>query len=56
MMKKHGTAARLPSEKQQFPTLKPSIGTHILDTGEDIYFAKDRLDYRNTTIYSKFRW
>jgi len=41
MMKKYGTIAGLPREKQQFHVLKHSIGTHILDAGEDIYFAKD---------------
>ncbi len=49
--------AGLPAEKQQFHALKHSIGTHILDAGEDVYFAKDwlgRKNIRNTTIYSKF--
>jgi len=57
MMKKYGSAAGLPPEKQQFHALKHSIGTHILDAGEDIYFAKDWLGHKNiqnTTIYSKF--
>jgi len=57
MMKKYGTTAGLPTEKQQFHALKHSIGTHILDAGEDIYFAKDWLGHKNiqnTTIYSKF--
>ncbi len=40
LMKKYGTAAGLLAEKQQFHALKHSIGTHILDVGEDIYFAK----------------
>ena len=40
-MKKYGTAAGLPSGKQHFHALKHSIGTHILDSGQDIYFAKD---------------
>ncbi len=31
LMKKYGTAAGLPPEKQQFHALKHSIGTHILD-------------------------
>ncbi len=56
-MKKYGTAAGLPAEKQQFHALKHSIGTHILDAGEDICFAKDWLGHKNiqnTTIYSKF--
>ncbi len=57
LMKKYGTAAGLPPEKLQFHALKHSIGTHILDAGEDIYFAKDWLGHKNiqnTTIYSKF--
>ena len=57
MMKKYGTVAGIPKEKQQFHALKHSIGTHILDAGEDIYFAKDWLGHKNiqnTTIYSKF--
>ena len=57
LMKKYGSAARLPAEKQQFHALKHSIGTHILDAGEDIYFAKDWLGHKNiqnTTIYSRF--
>ena len=57
LMKKYGTAAGLPAEKQQFHALKHSIGTHILDAGEDIYFAKDWLGHKNiqnTIIYSKF--
>ena len=41
LMKKYGTAAEIPQEKQQFHALKHSISTHILDAGEDIYFAKD---------------
>ena len=44
-------------KKKQFHSLKHSIGTHILDAGEDIYFAKDWLGHKNiqnTTIYSKF--
>ncbi len=45
MMKKYGTAAGIPAEKQQFHALKHSIGTHILDAGEDVYFAKDWLGY-----------
>ena len=56
-MKTYGTAAGLPAEKQQCNALKHSIGTHILDAGEDIYFAKDWLGHKNiqnTTIYSKF--
>ena len=57
MMKKYSTVAGIPKEKQQFHALKHSIGTHILDAGEDIYFAKDWLGHKNiqnTTIYSKF--
>ncbi len=57
LMKKYGTAAGLPPAKQQFHALKHSIGTHILDAGEDVYFAKDWLGHKNiqnTTIYSKF--
>ncbi len=57
MMKKYGTVAGIPKEKQQFRALKHSIGTHIPDAGEDIYFAKDWLSHKNiqnTTIYSKF--
>ncbi len=57
MMKKYGAVAGIPKEKQQFHALKHSIGTHILDAGEDVYFAKDWLGHKNiqnTTIYSKF--
>ncbi len=57
LMKKYGTIAGIPKEKQQFHALKHSIGTHILDAGEDIYFAKDWLGHKNiqnTIIYSKF--
>ncbi len=57
LMKKYGTAAELPREKQQFHALKHSIGTHILDAGGDIYFAKDWLGHKNiqnTTIYFRF--
>ena len=57
MLKKYGTVAGIPKEKQQFHALKHSIGTHILDAGEDVYFAKDWLRHKNiqnTTIYSKF--
>ena len=56
LMTKYGIAAGLPAEKQQFHALKHSIGTHILDAGEDICFAKDWLGHKNiqnTTIYSK---
>ena len=41
MMKTYGKAAGLPEDKQKFHALKHSIRTHILDAGEDIYFAKD---------------
>ncbi len=57
LMKKYGTAAGIPQEKQQFHALKHSIGTHILDAGEDIYFAKDWLGHKNiqnTVVYSRF--
>ena len=57
LMKTYGKLAGLPEEKQKFHALKHSIGTHILDAGEDIYFAKDWLGHKNiqnTTIYSKF--
>ena len=57
MMKKYSTVAGIPKEKQQFHALKHSIGTHILDAGEDIYFAKDWLGHKNiqnTTIYARF--
>jgi len=57
MMKKYSTVAGIPKEKQQFHALRHSIGTHILDAGEDVYFAKDWLGHKNiqnTTIYSKF--
>ena len=57
MMKKYSTVAGIPKEKQQFHALKHSIGTHILDAGEDVYFAKDWLGHKNiqsTIIYSKF--
>ena len=57
MMKTNGKAASLPENKPKFHALKHSIGTHILDAGEDIYFAKDWLGHRNvqnTTIYSRF--
>ena len=37
----------MPSGKQHFHALKHSIGTHILDAGEDIYFAKDWLGHKN---------
>ncbi len=53
LMKQYGTAAGFPAEKQKFYALKRSIGTHILDAGEDIYFAKDWLGHKNiqnTTI------
>ena len=51
------TIAGLPTEKQLFHALKHSIGTHILDAGEDIDFAKDWLGHKNiqnTTIYSRY--
>ena len=57
LIKKYGSAAGLPTGKQQFHALKHSIGTHILDAGEDIYFAKDWLGHKNiqnTIIYDQF--
>jgi integrase len=57
LMKKYGQLAGLPKDKQQFHALKHSICTHILDAGEDIYFAKDWVGHKNiqnTTIYSRF--
>jgi len=57
LMGTYGKLAELPKEKHKFHALKHSIGTHILDAGEDIYFAKDWLGHKNiqnTTIYSKF--
>ncbi len=57
LMKKYGQLAGLPEDKQKFHALKHSIGTHILDAGEDIYFAKDWLGHKNiqnTTIYARF--
>ena len=56
LMKKYGSAAGLPTEKQQFHTLKHSIGTHIL-RGEYVYFAKDWLGHmniQNTIVYAQF--
>ena len=49
-----GYNAAIPSPPHQAIA---SIGTQILDAGEDIYFAKDWLGHKkikNTTIYSKF--
>ena len=40
-----GQGGALPAHKRQFHALKHSIGTHILDAGEDVYFAKDCLDH-----------
>jgi integrase len=57
LMKKYGQLAGLPKDKQQFLALKHSICTHILDAGEDIYFAKDWVGHKNiqnTNIYSRF--
>ncbi len=57
LMRKYGSAAGIPTEKQQFHALKHSIGTHILDAGEDVYFAKDWLGHKNiqnTIIYAQF--
>lgn len=57
LMKKYSKLVGLPEDKQKFHALKHSIGTHILDAGEDIYFAKDWLRHKNiqnTTIYSRF--
>jgi len=57
LMKKYGSAAGIPIEKQQFHALKHSIGTHILDAGEDVYFAKDWLGHKNiqnTIVYAQF--
>ena len=37
--------------------MRTSIATHILDAGEDIYFAKDWLGHKNiqnTIIYARF--
>ena len=56
-MRKYCALAGIPEEKQKFHALKHSIGTHILDAGEDIYFAKDWLGHKNiqnTTIYARF--
>jgi len=56
-MKQYCKKALIPEEKAKFHALKHSIGTHILDAGEDIYFAKDWLGHKNiqnTTIYSRF--
>ena len=56
-MRKYCGLAGIPEEKQKFHALKHSIGTHILDAGEDIYFAKDWLGHKNiqnTTIYARF--
>ena len=57
LLKKYSSDAGLPSGKQHFHALKHSIGTHILDAGEDIYFAKDWLGHKNiqnTIIYARF--
>jgi len=56
MMKKYGTVAGIPKEKQQFHALKHSIGTHILDAGEDVYFAKDWLErFGEDTLETPFK-
>ena len=57
VMQKYCKQAGILKEKQKFHALKHSIGTHILDAGEDIYFAKDWLGHKNiqnTTIYARF--
>ena len=57
LMKKYGGLAGIPKDKQKFHALKHSICTHILDAGEDIYFAKDWVGHKNiqnTTIYARF--
>ena len=57
LMRKYGEAAGIPAHKRKFHSLKHSIATHILDAGEDIYFAKDWLGHKNiqnTMIYARF--
>jgi site-specific recombinase XerD len=55
-MKKYGTMARLPKEKQHFHCLKHSIATHLIDAGADIMFVKDWLGHKNiqnTLVYAQ---
>ncbi|MEM4723526.1 MAG: site-specific integrase [Candidatus Hadarchaeum sp.] len=56
LMKKYGTAAELPKEKQHFHCLKHSIATHLIDAGADIMFVKDWLGHKNiqnTLVYAQ---
>jgi integrase len=56
LMKKYGTMARLPKEKQHFHCLKHSIATHLIEAGADIMFVKDWLGHKNiqnTLVYAQ---
>lgn len=55
LMKQYGEQAKLPKDKQHFHTLKHSIATHLLETGDNLRFVQDWLGHaqiQNTVIYA----
>ncbi len=55
LMRKYGSLAKLPLEKQHFHVLKHTIATHLLEAGDDVRFLQDWLGHtniQNTVIYT----
>ncbi len=57
LMQRYGELAKIPEKKRHFHIFRHSIGVHLLDAGEDVYFVRDRLGHKNiqnTMEYVKY--